>query len=180
MLLPTDEFEQAIGHLKDELSKLRTGRASPALVEGVKVDYYGQPMEVRQLASISVPEARQLLIQPWDKNALSPIEKAIRESELNLNPTNEGDKIRIKLPELTAERREELARLAHKIGEEARVRVRQIREELWREVQEQERSGQITEDEKFELKDKLQKTVDEYNDQIKELVEKKEEEIKTI
>ena len=173
-------FESAVEHLKTELSKLRTGRANPSLLEDVKVDYYGQAMTIRQLAGVSIPEPRQLLVQPWDKNALQPIEQAIRKSDLGLNPTNEGDKIRIVLPDLTAERREELSRVAKRIAEEARVKIRNIREEIWNETQEKEGRGELTEDDKFRLKEELQKTVDGYNERIKELMEQKEEEIKSI
>ena len=174
------EFDAAVEHLKMEYAKLRTNRANPALVEGVKVDFYGKMMQIKELGSVSVPEATQLLIQPWDKNALQPIEDAIRKSDLGLNPTNEGDKLRITLPELTQERREELAKLAGKIAEEARVRVRNLREGIWKDVQKQEDIGEITEDDKFQKKEELQKMVDGYNGNIKDIQEAKEQEIKNV
>lgn len=173
--LNKDQFEPAIVHLQGELHKLRTGRANPSLLEDVKVDYYGTPTPVKNLGTVSVPEARQLLVQPWDKNALQPMEKAIRDSGLGLNPTNEGDKLRITLPQLTTERRAELCKLVGKMAEEARVKVRNIREEIMREVKKLD-----NEDEKFRKQDELQKLVDDCNKQIKDLAEAKEKEIMTI
>ncbi|MBI4050356.1 MAG: ribosome recycling factor [Candidatus Doudnabacteria bacterium] len=174
------EFENIIVHLKLELAKLRTGRANPAMVGDLKVDYYGTPTPIKQLGSIAVPEPRQLVIQPWDKNALQPVEKAIRDSDIGLNPANEGDKIRVTIPELTEERRRELTKLAGKTAEEARVKIRTLREEIWKGIKQQEESGKITEDDKFRQQEKLQKLIDEYNGKIKELAETKEKEIMTI
>lgn len=174
------EFDNTISYLQTELAKLRTGRANPVMIENVQVDYYGQTMPLKQLGNISVPEPRQLLIQPWDKNALGPIEKAIRDADLGFNPSNEGDKVRITVPELNEERRGELVKMVNKIAEEARVRIRNTREDLWKEIQKQEENGEISEDDKFSLKDKLQEIVDEYNKQIKEYSEKKEQEIMTV
>ena len=175
-----EKFNEVIDHLKTELAKLRTGRANPAMIEDVKVDYYGQPMPVKGIGSISVPEPRQLVIQPWDKNALQPIEKAIRDAGLGLNPTNEGDKLRITVPELTEERRKELTKVAGKIAEGSRVRVRNIREEILKQAKADEDSGKISEDEMSRTKEGLQKTVDDYNQKIKTLAETKEKEIMTI
>lgn len=178
--IPNTKFDEIMEHLKIEMAKLRTGRANPAMVEDVKVDYYGQPMPVKGLGSISVPEPRQLLIQPWDKNALAPIEKAIRDAGIGLNPTNEGDKLRIAIPELTEERRKELTKVVGKIVEESRVRVRNIREEILKQAKADEDSGKISEDEMSRTKESLQKTIDEYNQKIKTLAETKEKEIMTI
>ena len=174
------ELEKVLVSLKAELSKLRTGRANPAMIDGIRVDYYGTMMSLNQMSAVSVPEPRQLLITPWDKNALLAIEKAIRDANLGLNPANEGDKIRITIPELTEERRLELVKVAARIVEEARVKVRSIREEIWKDIQNQEGSGKITEDDKFTLKNELQKLVDEYNEKIKGMAEGKEKEIMTI
>lgn len=174
------EFDFITNYLQDELAKLRTGRANPALVEDLKADYYGTPTPFKQLGSIHVPEPRQLLIQPWDKNALLPIEKAVRESNLGLSPVNEGDKIRITLPELTEERRKELVKVANKIAEEARVQIRNTREEIWKEIKAGLERNEITEDDKFRFQEELQKMVDEQNRNIKELLEVKEKEILKI
>lgn len=174
------EFEGVIEHLKSDLAQLRTSRASPAMVEDLRIDYYGVFTPLKQLGNISVPEPQQLLITPWDKNALAFIEKAIRDSDLGLNPANEGDKIRIVIPKLTQERRLELTKVASRIAEEGRVRLRNVREEIWKEIKKQESAGKVSEDEKFRLQDKLQEIVDKYNKQIKELAEAKEKEIMTI
>src|SRR3989344_533084 len=153
-------FDQALERLAEELGKLRTGRANPSLIEDIKADYYGTPTPLKQMANISVPEARQLLLQPWDKNALQPIEKAIRDSGLGLNPTNEGDKLRITIPAPSEERRKELIKVAGKLAEEARIKVRSIRETIHKEVKKQEDGGQISGDDRKRLQNDLQKFVD--------------------
>ena len=174
------EFDKIIEHLKSELAKLRTGRANPAMVEDLKVDYYGTPTPIKQLGNITVPEARQLLLIPWDKAALQPIEKAVRDANLGLNPANEGDKIRLNIPPLNEERRRELAKISGKLVEEARVKIRTLREELLKDIKKQEQEGKIREDERFRRQEELQKLVDEYNGKIKELAEAKEKEIMTV
>ena len=174
------KFEEIILHLRAELQKLRTARANPAMVEDLQADYYGTKTPLKQLGSISVPEPRQLLISPWDKSVLGGIEKAIRDSGLGLNPANEGDKIRITVPQLTEERRKELTKIAGKTTEEARVRLRNLREDLGKEIKKEFDEKVITEDDKFRLQEELQKYTDEYNKQIKEQQEAKEKEIMTI
>ena len=174
------KFEEIIAHLRTELAKLRTARANPAMVEDLLADYYGTKTPLKQLGSISVPEPRQLLISPWDKSVLAGIEKAIRDSGLGLNPANEGDKIRITVPQLTEERRKELTKIAGKTTEEARVRLRNLREDLGKEIKKEFDGKVITEDDKFSLQEELQKYTDEYNKQIKEQQEAKEKEIMTI
>ncbi len=174
------EFEKVIDQLKTELAKLRTGRANPVMIEGVMVDYYGTPTPVKGLAQITVPEPRQLLVQTWDKNALAPAEKAIREAGLGLNPTNEGDKLRITIPDLTEERRKEMIKIVGKQGEESKIRVRSIREDAIKELKRDEESGKISEDERFRQTELLQKTVDEFNAKIKEIAEIKEQEMMKI
>lgn len=178
--LNKQEFDKTLEYFQEELSKLRTGRANPAILEDIKVDYYGTPTPIKQVGSVSVPEARQLLIQPWDKNALAPIEKAIRDSDLGLAPVNEGDKIRISLPELTEERRRELTKVVGKLAEEARIRIRNVREEIWKGIKQQEEAGGITEDDKFRMKEELDEVIEEYNKKIKDLAERKEQEIMTV
>lgn len=175
-----ETFDAAIEHLTTELSKLRTGRANPGMLEDIRVDYYGVPTPVKQLGNLSVPEPRQLLIMPWDKNALQPLEKAIRDSGLGLNPTNEGDKLRITIPELSGERRAELAKIVGKMSEEARVRVRNAREEILKEIKKDQDAGKISEDGRFRKQEALQELVDEYNQKIKTIAEMKEKEIMTV
>ena len=174
------EFEKAVEHFKEELGQLRTGRASSALVENLMVEYYGSMSPLKQIASISIPEARTIAISPWSRDSLINIEKAIRESQLNLNPINDGQLIRINMPALNEERRKELVKVLNQKAEEARVVVRKVRENIWDEIQEIEKQGKIGEDDKFSGKDKLQKVVDEYNEKIDEFRKKKEEEIMTI
>lgn len=175
-----EDFEKAIEHMKFELNQIRTGRASSALVENLLVDYYGGKSPLKQIASISLPEPRSILISPWSKDSLISIEKSVRDSQLNLNPINDGQTIRINIPPLNEERRKELVKLLSQKAEEARVIVRKQREEIWDEIQEMEKQGKIGEDDKFTGKDRLQKVVDEYNEKIEEIRNKKEEEIMTV
>ena len=174
------DFEKAVEYFKEELSQLRTGRASTSLVESLMVEYYGSTSPLKQVASINVPEPRTVVISPWDKDCLVNIEKAVRESQLNLNPMNDGQVIRINIPALTEERRKELVKLLNQKAEDARVSVRKNREALWDEIQKLEQDGKIGEDDKFAGKEKLQKVVDEYNGKIEEIRDKKEQEIMTI
>ncbi|TSA45400.1 ribosome recycling factor [bacterium] len=178
--LKKTDFDGVIDNFHKELSKLRTGRASPTMIEDLKVDYYGSKMIIKQIATISVPEPRQLLVQAWDKNALGPMEKTIRDSGLGLNPTNEGDKLRITLPELTEETRKDLSKVAGKLAEEARIKLRNIREDIQKQIKKDEEAGDISEDEKFRKQEKLQQMVEEYNKKIKDLAEAKEKDIMTV
>lgn len=173
-------FENAVTHFESELTKLRTGRAHPGLVEGLLVDYYGTQTPLKQMASVTLPEARQILISPWDKGALASIESAVRSSDLGLNPMNDGVGVRITLPALTEERRKELVKVLNSKAEEARIAIRSIREDIWKEIQDAEKEGLIGEDDKFRGKDDLQKVVDTFNQQLETLREKKEGEILTV
>jgi ribosome recycling factor len=175
-----NKLDQVIERFQSELKNIRTGRATPALVEDLRVDYYGVPTPLNQVASISASDARSLVISPWSKDQLAVIEKSIRESDLGLNPVNDGNAIRINLPPLTEERRKDLVKLVGKETEEARISLRKAREDQWSELQKQEKAGEISEDQKFQLKDKLQKVVDEYNEKIEELAKKKEEEVMKV
>ncbi|MBP9697780.1 MAG: ribosome recycling factor [Candidatus Moranbacteria bacterium] len=173
-------FENAVEHFASEAVKIRTGRAHPALVENLMVDYYGTRTPLRQIANINIPEARQILIQPWDKASLVLIEAALRESDLGLNPGNDGQALRITLPALTEETRKNLVKSLNQRAEEARIAVRNVREEIWKDIQDFEKSGEISEDDKFSGKDELQKVVDEYNQKLETARKKKEEEILTV
>lgn len=174
------EFEKAIEHFHDELAQLRTGRASVGLVDSLLVEYYGSKTPLKQIASITTPEARTIAIAPWSKDALVHIEKAIRESQLNLNPNNDGQVIRINIPALTEERRKDLVKLLNQKTEEAKISIRKVREDVWNEIQQLEKAGTIGEDDKFAGKDELQKVVDAYNKTIEEIREKKEKEMMTV
>jgi ribosome recycling factor len=175
-----DDLENSIGHLKEEMGKIRTGRANPALVEGLLVDYYGTKTPLKQIAGINTPEPRLIVIQPWDRGALGAIETAIRESDLNMNPNNDGTVVRINIPTLTEDRRKEMVKILNQKAEEARISVRNVREESWKEIQAAESRGEMSEDDKFKGKEKLQAFVDEYNKKIEEVRAKKETEIMTV
>jgi len=174
------KLDNAIEHLKKELSNIRTGRANPSLVENLQVEYYGTRTPLLQLASISAPDPRSILIQPWDKNALKDIEKAVQTSPLGINPVNEGNAIRLPIPALTEERRKDLVKVINQKTEEAKISIRNIREEIWRQLKEQKTAGTISEDDMYALQKKLQELVDGYNLQVKEISEGKELEIMTI
>lgn len=173
-------FEKAISHLKGELNSIRTGRANPTLVENIIVNYYGTKTPLQQLANISVPDTRYIIIQPWDKNTIKDIEKSINASDLGLNPINEGNIIRIVIPALTEERRKDLSKVVHQKIEETRVSIRNIREEVWRTIKDKKTSSEITEDDMFQQQKELQKVIDEYNEKIKTMGDEKEKEIMTI
>lgn len=174
------KFNEAVEHLKTELAKFRTGRAHPGLVEGILIESYGSKVPLKQIASINIPEARTLAIQPWDRTMLQPIESALRESDLGLNPMNDGALIRINLPQLTEESRKDLVKALNRTAEETRISIRNVREDILREVQQQEKAGEIGEDEKFKAKDAVQKLVDGYNEKIETLRHAKESEIMTV
>jgi ribosome recycling factor len=175
-----NDLEKIVEYLKEEMGKLRTGRANPALVESMLIDYYGVKTPLKQLATINTPEPRVITINPWDKNSLSSIETAIRSGDLGFNPASDGQVIRINLPALTEERRKDLVKVLNQKAEEARITVRNVREDAWGKIQEMEKAGSISEDDKFRGKEKLQKVIDEYNKKIEDLRIKKEGEILTI
>jgi ribosome recycling factor len=174
------EFEGAVDYLKQELSTLRTGRASSALVEHLQVEYYGATTELLAIAQIAIPEPRQITIQPYDKNALKDIEKAIQQSNIGINPVNDGTVIRLNIPAMTEERRKELAKAVSQTAEKTRVSIRNVREDLWKEIQRMEKDGEISEDEKITGKEELQKVVDKWNAEVKKIAEAKEQEILSI
>ncbi|HEY7756454.1 MAG TPA: ribosome recycling factor [Actinomycetota bacterium] len=173
-------MDKAIGVLKDELAGIRTGRATPALLSRIIVDYYGTQVPIQQLAGFSVPEPRTLLIQPYDKNAISAMEKAIMSSDLGITPGNDGSVIRLSFPPLTEERRKELIKLVHHRGEEARVAVRNIRRHSKEELERLERDGGISEDDLLRAEKELQKLTDKHVAGVDEVVAHKEAELKEI
>ena len=160
-----------------EFSEIRTGRASPGLVEGLHIDYYGTPTLLKQLASISAPDAHIIVIQPWDVTAIVEIEKAIMKSNLGINPSNDGKLIRLSIPPLSKERRQELVKVVHKMSEEGRVSLRTIRREAKEALEKLEKDKVIAEDDKFRGIDELQKLVDKYIAKVEELLKSKEKEI---
>ncbi len=170
-------MQGAVRVLEEELKGIRTGRANPALVENLKVDYYGVPTPLMQLASITVPEPRQLLIKPFDKGSLKAIEKAIQESDLGLNPNNDGTSIRLILPPLTEERRRDLVKLVHHRVEETRVAIRNVRRDAIKDLREMEDEKMISEDERHRAEKQLQDLTDKYIAEAEKLGDRKEREI---
>jgi ribosome recycling factor len=176
----TEKMDKAIAVLKDELSGVRTGRATPALLQRVVVDYYGTPVPIQQLASFSVPEPRTLVISPFDRNAIAAMEKAIMASDLGITPGNDGTVIRLSFPPLTEERRKELIKLVHHRGEEGRVAVRNIRRHSKEELEKLEREGGISEDDLVRSEKELQRLTDKHISDIDEVVAHKDAELKEI
>jgi ribosome recycling factor len=175
-----DKMDKAIAVLKDELAGVRTGRATPALLQRIVVDYYGTPVPIQQLASFSVPEPRTLMVTPYDRNAISAMEKAIMSSDLGITPGNDGTVIRLSFPPRTAERRNELIKLVHHRGEEGRVAVRNIRRHSKEELEKLEREGAISQDDLARSEKELQKLTDKHIGDIDEVVTHKDAELKEI
>jgi len=175
-----DSMKKTIEVVKKEFSSLRAGRATPALLEKIMVQYYGTPTPINQLANISVPEARLLLIQPWDKNLLPDIEKAILKSDLGINPASDGTVIRLAVPQLTQERRSELMKLIKKKTEEGRVAIRNIRRDANDQLKVQQKEGKISEDELKRSQDEVQKLTDRYIKEIDNLLSIKEKEVMQV
>ncbi|MBP3416216.1 MAG: ribosome recycling factor [Spirochaetaceae bacterium] len=170
-------MDKTIAALRDEFKALRTGRASASIFDRVRVDYYGTPTPLNQVSTISVPEARSIVIQPFDKGLIGEIEKAIQKSELGLNPSNDGKVIRISIPPLTAERRKELVKQAKATAENSRVAIRNIRRDGNDELKKQQKDGSITEDDLKAGEADLQKSTDKYIQDINRILEEKEKEI---
>ena len=173
-------MQKSIDVFNQNLSEIRAGRANPAILNRISVEYYGVQTPINQVAGISVPEARTIVIQPWDASVLKAIEKAILASDIGLNPNNDGKVIRLNFPELTADRRKELAKDVRKIAEEAKVSIRAIRRDGMDEVKEEQKSSLITEDQKADFEEKIQKLTDKYVAEIDKLLENKEKEIMSI
>ncbi|MCL6574731.1 MULTISPECIES: ribosome recycling factor [Kyrpidia] len=173
-------MNKSLQALKKEFASVRAGRATPGLLDKVTVEYYGTSMPIHQLASITAPEPRLLVIQPWDKGALAEIEKAILKSDLGLTPTNDGQVIRLAIPQLTQERRQELARMVRKLAEESRVAIRNIRREANDEIKKSEKDGSVSEDEGRRLQERIQGLTDRFIEEIDRLLAAKEKEITEV
>jgi ribosome recycling factor len=172
-----EKMKKALESVTREFLEIRTGRASPALVEGLHIDYYGTLTLLKQLASISVPDAHLIAIQPWDPTAIPEIEKAIMKSNLGINPSNDGKLIRLSIPPLSKERRQELVKVVHDMAEEGRVSLRTIRRDAKEALEKLEKDKAIPEDDKFRGIDELQKLIDKYTGRVDELLKNKEKEI---
>ena len=175
-----ETMDRRLEHMRREFSEIRAGRANPAVLDKVKVDYYGAPTPVNQLAAVSVTEARTLTIQPWDASVLRQIEKAIQTSDIGINPQNDGKVIRLIFPPLTEDRRKELVKDIKKKGEGAKVAIRNIRRDANDAIKKMEKNGDISEDELKDNEDKIQKLTDKYVGQIDKAVESKSKEIMTV
>jgi len=176
----SDRMQGAVDALKKELSGIRTGRASMGLLDGIIVDYYGTPTPVQQLASLSIPESRQIAIQPWEPRLISEIEKAIMKSDLGLTPMNDGKTIRINIPILTEERRKQLVKIVRKRAEESKIAVRNIRRDSNEELKKLEKGEHISEDEVKKEHDEIQRITDSFIKKIDETLEHKEKEIMEV
>lgn len=174
------KMEKTLDVLLDEFGSIRAGRANPHVLDRIKVDYYGTPTPIQQVGNINVPEARMIVIQPWEKSLLKSIEKAILTSDLGINPTNDGSVIRLVFPELTEERRKDLAKDVKKKGEAAKVAVRNIRRDANESLKKMEKNGDISEDDLKDGNDKIQKLTDKMIDKIDKAVETKTKETMTV
>jgi ribosome recycling factor len=174
------KMEKTVEHLKRELGKVRSGRASASLLDDIKVDYYGSQMAITQLATVSIPEPRLILIQPWDASSIPAIEKAIMKSDIGITPSNDGKVIRLAIPQLTEERRKELIKLAKKICEENKVAIRNERRDAIEKVKVDEKNKLISEDDSKRLQKEIQELTDSYIKKIDEIMALKEKEILVI
>jgi ribosome recycling factor len=174
------KMQEVANKLSESLRGLRTGKASASLVENIMVSYYGSKVPLKQTANISTPDPSSIVIQPWDANALGDIQLAIQNSGIGLNPSSDGRSIRLSLPPMTAERREKLIKMIHKMAEESRVVLRNLREETWREIKKLESQKQVTEDDRYVAEKELNKLIEDFNNKINEQVEAKEKEIRTV
>ena len=175
-----DEFENALEFLKKEVSSLRIGRASPALVENIHVDAYGVKTPIMQLASITSPDARSITIQPWDKSVIKHIEKGIIEANIGINPVNEGNIIRITMPHLTQEDREKIVKILQQKVEQGRIKIRLVRDKVREDILKAEKNKEITQDDKYDFLKEIDEFTKKQNDAIEQFSENKEKEIMTI
>ncbi|MBR2743914.1 MAG: ribosome recycling factor [Clostridia bacterium] len=175
-----EKMEKTLTVFQNNLSEIRAGRANPAILNKIKVDYYGVPTPISQVAGISVPEARLIVIQPWDLSVLKEIEKEILKSDIGINPNNDGKVIRLSFPELNEERRKEIVKSIKKIAEDAKVAVRSIRRDGIEEFKKKQKDSEITEDELKMAEDEIQKITDKYVNEIDEMLANKEKEVMSV
>lgn len=174
------KMEKALEVLQNEFKAVRTGRASPGLVENIKAEYYGTPTPVKQLATITTPDARMIMIKPFDQSALSEIEKAISKSDIGINPQNDGKIIRLAVPPLSEERRKQMCGMVKDAGEKAKTSIRNIRRDENKRADDEEKAKQVTEDEKFRIKEDIQKMTDGYAQKVDEAVDRKSKEVMSV
>ncbi len=174
------KMENAVDSLQEELNRVHVGQANPAMIEDLKVEYYGTDTPLNQISNISAPESGLLVIQPYDSSQIEAIEKAILESDLGLNPNNDGEIVRVPIPKLSGERREELVDVIEEKGEEAKVSLRNIRRDTNKKIDELEDEGEITEDDKYMLEDEVDEITSDLTDRIDELVENKTDKVRAV
>ena len=175
-----DKMEKSLDVLLDEYASIRAGRANPHVLDPLRIDYYGTPTPIQQVGNVTVPEARMIVIQPWEKSLLKEIEKAILVSDLGINPTNDGNVIRLVFPELTEERRKDLAKDVKKKGEGAKVAIRNIRRDAMDSIKKMEKAGDISEDDLKQGEEKIQKITDKMIEKVDKAIETKTKEIMTV
>ncbi len=175
-----EKMEKALSVLREKLTEVRAGRANPAILNKIRIDYYGTQTPINQVAAISVPEARLIVIQPWDASVLKEIERAILASDIGINPNNDGKVIRLAFPELNEERRKELVKDIRKMGEETKVAVRNVRREGIDKSKQEQKDGEITEDDLKHAENEIQKMTDKYIEEVDKILEKKEKEIMSV
>ena len=174
------KFEQVIEKLKEDFASIQTGRASTGLVENIQVSYYGSTAPLKQMATLTVPDSSHIAIQPWDKNALGDIELAIRNSDSGLSAVNDGNIIRVNLPPMTQEHREELIKNISRKGEEARIALRNLRGDSWDRIRKMEKDGTITEDDRYSAEKELNDQINDYNQKIEKVISEKEKDLREI
>lgn len=174
------KMDKAVNLAAEELKGIRTGRASAGLLDRINVDYYGTPTPIKQLASVNVPESQLITIHPWDKSTIPAIEKAIMSSDLGVTPSNDGNIVRLSMPPLTEDRRKEMTKVVHGLGEEQKVAIRNVRRDSIEELKHLQKDGQITEDDYYREHDHIQKITDQHTQKIDELVNSKEKELMTV
>jgi len=174
------QMEKSIEAMRREFASVRTGKATPALLDMVRVDAYGSKMPINQVATVSAPEARMLIVQPWDKSLMHAIEKAIQTAELGLNPANDGNVIRVPIPALTEERRKDMVRMLHKLAEEGRVAIRHARQEANKDLKRRQQAHELSEDDVHRQMDEVQKLTDSYIQKVEELLKTKEQEVMEV
>ena len=175
-----EKMEKSINVYNEKLAEVRAGRANPAILNKIKIDYYGTPTPINQVAGVSVPEARLIVIQPWDMSILKEIEKAILASDIGINPNNDGKVIRLAFPELTEERRKDLVKDIKKMAEEAKIAIRAIRRDGIEEAKQEQKDGNMTEDELKQAENEIQKLTDKSVEEIDKILENKEKEVMSV
>lgn len=175
-----DEMEKNISSLNKSFARVRTGRATVSLLDGIKVDYYGTPTPINQVANVSIPESRQILIVPWDASVVGALEKAIQKSDLGLTPTTDGKAIRLIIPQLTEERRKEIVKTVKKMAEEGKVKLRNLRRDANEELKTLKKNNSLSEDELFKAQEEVQKITDQYIEKVDKILAAKEKEVMEI